>query len=128
MYHKKQSGFSFLYLLVALLVVILICFATYLVFNRKTQTSDSGKKQSDVSLEQKTLTYEQGIRLQPSDFGVAAGLPVADVSAVKLPDGRWRIYAFAQNQGIVSAISNDGLIFKAENGVRQVVEPECLEP
>ncbi len=60
----------------------------------------------------------EGVRLKPSDFGVAAGEPVADVSAAILPDGRVRLYAFAQRQGIVSAISRDGLNFTPEPGAR----------
>ena len=46
-----------------------------------------------------------GPLLGPTDFGVAAGLPLADTSAVLLPDGRVRMYMFAQDRGIVSAIS-----------------------
>lgn len=49
--------------------------------------------------------------LYPSLFGVAAGLPVADVSGVQLSDGTIRAYVFAQNQGIVIADSTDGKIF-----------------
>lgn len=58
--------------------------------------------------------------LGPSDFGVAAGLPVADVSAVRLADGRVRLYMFAQGLGVVSAISlgPDGTTFVAEPGAR----------
>ncbi len=56
--------------------------------------------------------------LGPSDFGVAAGLPVADASATLLDDGRIRIYVFAQEKGILSAISADGAAFQAEEGQR----------
>ena len=58
--------------------------------------------------------------LGPSDFGVATGQPVADVSAVRLADGRVRLYMFAQGLGVVSAISlgADGTTFVAEPGAR----------
>ena len=58
--------------------------------------------------------------LSPSDFGIAAGLPVADTSAVLLPDGRVRQYTFAQDRGIVSSVSvtTAGLSFVAEPGER----------
>jgi hypothetical protein len=58
--------------------------------------------------------------LGPSDFGVAAGLPLADGSAVRLEDGRVRLYMFAQGVGIVSAVSiaADGLTFQPEPGTR----------
>lgn len=46
-----------------------------------------------------------GPLLSPTDFGVAAGLPVADSSAVRLADGRVRLYIFAQGRGVVSAVS-----------------------
>ena len=58
--------------------------------------------------------------LGPSDFGVAAGQVVADMSAVRLADGRVRLYLFAQGLGIVSAVSvaTDGLAFTPESGTR----------
>ncbi len=58
--------------------------------------------------------------LTPSDFGVAAGQPVADVSTTLLADGRIRLYAFAQGQGIRSAVSvsADGLSLVPEAGSR----------
>ena len=58
--------------------------------------------------------------LGPSDFGVAAGLPLADTSAVLLEDGRVRMYMFAQERGIVSAVSltADGVSFIPEEGER----------
>lgn len=58
--------------------------------------------------------------LTPTDFNVAAGLPVADMSAVVLEDGRIRLYVFAQGQGIVSAtsITPEGLAFVADPGQR----------
>ncbi len=58
--------------------------------------------------------------LTPTDFNVAAGQPVADVSTTILADGRIRIYAFAQGQGIRSAVSvsADGLSFVPEAGSR----------
>jgi hypothetical protein len=62
----------------------------------------------------------RGQVLAPVDFGVAAGEPVADASAVRLEDGRIRLYAFAQRVGIVSAISltAEGLTFVPEEGTR----------
>jgi len=65
-----------------------------------------------------TVWNYQGITLQPSDVGVAPGQPVADQSAIELPDGRVRLYFFAQNKGIMSAISSDGLKFTTEAGMR----------
>lgn len=61
-----------------------------------------------------------GQLLAPSDFGVAAGLPLADTSAVLLPDGRVRMYMFAQGVGIVTAVSvgTDGASFIPEAGAR----------
>ena len=58
--------------------------------------------------------------LAPSDFGVAAGLPLADTSAVLLPDGRVRMYMCAQGVGFVSAVSvgTDGASFIPEAGAR----------
>ncbi|MBM3779284.1 MAG: hypothetical protein FJW23_13790 [Acidimicrobiia bacterium] len=58
--------------------------------------------------------------LRPTDFGVPAGQPVADATAVRLADGRVRLYAFAQGLGIVSAVSLTpaGVSFVAEPGVR----------
>ena len=58
--------------------------------------------------------------LGPSDFGVAAGLPLADSSAVLLEDGRVRLYMFAQGRGIVSAASltAEGVSFVTEVGER----------
>ena len=61
-----------------------------------------------------------GPLLGPGDFGVPAGQPVADASAVLLADGRVRLYIFAQGKGIVSAVSTgvDGAAFVAEPGAR----------
>lgn len=58
--------------------------------------------------------------LTPSDFNVAAGLPVADMSAIVLEDGRIRLYLFAQGRGIVSATSltPEGLTFVPDAGER----------
>jgi hypothetical protein len=58
--------------------------------------------------------------LGPTDFGIAAGQPLADGSAVLLPDGRVRMYIFAQGRGIVSAVSltTEGVSFAAEPGNR----------
>ena len=59
--------------------------------------------------------------LGPTDFGVEAGLPLADASAVLLEDGRVRLYMFAQDRGIVSAVSltTEGVSFIAEEGERR---------
>lgn len=65
-----------------------------------------------------TVWNYQGITLQPSDVGVDTGKPVADQSAIELPDGRVRLYFFAQNKGVMSAISSEGLKFTAEAGLR----------
>lgn len=61
-----------------------------------------------------------GPLLGPRDFGVPAGQPVADTTAVLLADGRVRLYVFAQGRGIVSAISltTEGTSFVAEPGTR----------
>ena len=61
-----------------------------------------------------------GPLLGPSDFGVPAGQPVADNSSLLLPDGRVRMYVFAQGRGIVSAVSltTEGASFVAEDGQR----------
>lgn len=65
-----------------------------------------------------TVWNYHGVTLQPSDVGVDAGQPVADQSAIELPDGRVRLYFFAQNKGVMSAISSDGLQFTVEAGLR----------
>ncbi|OFW14646.1 MAG: hypothetical protein A3F70_09240 [Acidobacteria bacterium RIFCSPLOWO2_12_FULL_67_14] len=61
-----------------------------------------------------------GPLLGPTDFGVAAGQPLADASATLLPDGRVRMYIFAQGRGIVSAVSltTEGVSFAPEAGTR----------
>ena len=61
-----------------------------------------------------------GPLLGPADFGVAAGLPLADMSATLLSDDRVRMYMFAQGRGIVSAVSlaTDGASFTPETGSR----------
>jgi hypothetical protein len=58
--------------------------------------------------------------LGPADFGVAAGQPVADASAILLPDGRVRMYMFAQGRGVVSAVSltPEAASFAPEAGAR----------
>jgi hypothetical protein len=58
------------------------------------------------------------VLLQPPAFGVAVGQPVADATATVLPDGRIRMYVFAQGIGVVSAVSNDGINFTEEPGAR----------
>ena len=61
-----------------------------------------------------------GPLLSPTDFGVAAGQVLADSSAVRLADGRVRLYIFAQGRGVVSAVSltPEGASFVAEAGAR----------
>ena len=61
-----------------------------------------------------------GPLLRPTDFGVAAGQVLADASAVRLDDGRVRLYIFAQDRGIVSAVSltAEGVSFVPEAGAR----------
>ncbi len=61
-----------------------------------------------------------GPLLAPTDFGVAAGQVLADTSAVRLADGRVRMYTFAQGLGVVSAVSltAEGVSFVPEPGAR----------
>ncbi len=59
-----------------------------------------------------------GIVLEPADLDVQPGLPVADATIANLPDGSIRMYVFAQEQGIRSAVSQDGLSFTVEAGTR----------
>ena len=61
-----------------------------------------------------------GPLLGPTDFGVRAGEVLADVSAVRLEDGRVRLYVFAQGRGVVSAVSltPEGASFVSEAGTR----------
>lgn len=61
-----------------------------------------------------------GPLLGPTDFAVPAGQVLADASAVRLEDGRVRLYMFAQGRGIVSAISltAEGVSFVPEAGTR----------
>ncbi len=131
----KQAGFSVVELIIILLVLGAVGFVGYLVYGRMqsknstsptsssssastTPSSSSSTTTSSESVASTGLTYESGIRLQPKDFGVASGQPVADVSVIKLSNGSWRIYAFGQGKGVVSATSKDGLKFKAESGAR----------
>lgn len=118
---KNENGFTHYVLLLVLLSVI--GGVGVLAFTRvKNQDNPAPQKSQKVEPAQNPkaagLEFEPGVRLQPSLFGVQAGLPVADVSAIKLDNGSWRIYAFAQKKGIVSATSKDGLEFTAEAGAR----------
>jgi hypothetical protein len=60
-----------------------------------------------------------GVALSTATFGGVAG-PVADATAVRLPDGRVRLYAFVGPAGVQSAISSDtsGTSFTADPGRR----------
>ncbi|MBA12832.1 MAG: hypothetical protein CL751_02610 [Chloroflexi bacterium] len=65
-----------------------------------------------------TICTSHGVFYQPPAFGVAIGQPIADPTATILDDGRIRLYAFAQEIGIVSAVSDNGRMFSEESGVR----------
>ena len=69
------------------------------------------------------------IVLEPPRLGVEAnaGGVIADPSAVELSDGRIRLYIFAEGQGVRSAISNDGINFTDEPGIR-VKEGDAGQP
>ena len=69
------------------------------------------------------------IVLEPPRLGVEVnvGAVIADPSAVELPDGRIRLYVFTEGQGVRSAISNDGINFQDEEGVR-VKEGDAGQP
>ena len=69
------------------------------------------------------------IVLEPPRLGVEVnvGGVIADPSAVELPDGRIRLYVFTEGQGVRSAISNDGINFQDEEGVR-VKEGDAGQP
>ena len=81
------------------------------------QMVDSPQPEGDV-WEGPTICTSHGVFYQPPAFGVAMGQPIADPTAIVLDDGRIRLYAFAQEIGIVSAVSDDGLVFVEESGVR----------
>ena len=59
-----------------------------------------------------------GVFMQPPAFDVVVGDPLADPTAAVLDGGRVRLYAYAQDIGIVSAVSGDGRSFVEEPGVR----------
>jgi len=65
-----------------------------------------------------TICASNGAFFQPPAFGVAVGEPLADPTATVLDDGRIRLYAYAQDIGLVSAVSDDGRTFTEEPGVR----------
>lgn len=118
---KNEKGFT--HYAVLLILILLVGGIGVLAFSRVKKQENKLLQKSPMggpaqSPKAGGLEYEPGIRLQPSLFGVQAGLPVADVSAIKLDNGNWRIYAFAQKKGIVSATSKDGLEFTAEAGAR----------
>ncbi|MEM3163930.1 MAG: hypothetical protein QXO51_00675 [Halobacteria archaeon] len=84
---------------------------------------------SAVSSDGLTFTKE-GLRIDPDKTGDRGWASVPE--AIKLPDGRVRIYYVTgdleNNNGIASAISNDGLTFTKEPGarVRNLVDPALL--
>ena len=73
---------------------------------------------SDAVWDGPTICTTHGVFYQPPAFGVAIGQPIADPTATILDDGRIRLYAFAQEIGIVSAVSDNGRVFSEESGVR----------
>jgi hypothetical protein len=64
------------------------------------------------------ICTSHGVFLEPPAFGVVIGEPLADPTTAVLDDGRIRLYAYAQGIGIVSAVSDNGLTFTEEPGVR----------
>jgi hypothetical protein len=64
------------------------------------------------------ICTSHGVFLEPPAFGVVIGEPLADPTTAVLDDGRIRLYAYAQGIGIVSAVSDNGLSFTEEPGVR----------
>lgn len=87
---------------------------------RVTASSELAQGTADLTIRAADLFTPLGTILTTSTFGVEAGLPVADATAIQLADGRVRLYVFAQGQGTRSAISTDatGTAFTAEPGVR----------
>ena len=92
--------------------LVLACFLSYGVMAQEPEPTPPASAAGACTI--------VGVMLGPSDFGVAAGLPLADTSAVLLEDGRVRMYMFAQGRGIVSAVSltTEGVSFVAEEGER----------
>jgi len=69
------------------------------------------------------------IVLEPPRLGVEVnvGGVIADPSAIELTDGRIRLYIFTEGQGVRSAISNDGINFVDEPGIR-IKEGDAGQP
>ena len=59
----------------------------------------------------------EGTRITGADAGLTSTQVFADVTVIRLNDGRWRMYVFA-NSAYRSAISSDGLSFTMESGFR----------
>ncbi|MDA1095371.1 MAG: M4 family metallopeptidase [Acidobacteria bacterium] len=59
----------------------------------------------------------EGTRLTGAEAGLSAAQTFADATVIRLNDGRWRMYVFA-NTAYGSAISPDGLSFTMEAGFR----------
>lgn len=59
----------------------------------------------------------EGTRIGGTDAGLTASQVFADATIIRLNDGRWRMYMFA-NTAYRSAISSDGLSFVMESGFR----------
>jgi hypothetical protein len=59
----------------------------------------------------------EGVRITAADAGQTSTQVFADATVIRLTDGRWRMYMFA-NSAYRSAISSDGLSFAMEPGFR----------
>lgn len=82
-------------------------------------TSSSGEKSNTATFASQLRTsgttwIPEGVRVNGADVGG----PIANCSALRLLDGRWRLYFGTGGSGIRSAVSNDGLAFSIESGTR----------
>ncbi len=59
--------------------------------------------------------------LEPADYGMRAGAVLADTSAVRLDDGRVRLYTFAEGLGVVTAAAGFGTTITAATSGATVV-------